>query len=396
MYHRKVASELAKRLAEPRRFIQIVLGPRQVGKTTLVGQALASTTGHIVKGSADDLSIIGRTWLIDTWNRARALAREGAACILAVDEVQKIEDWASVVKKLWDEDTASNTNVRVVLTGSSTMLIRKGMSESLAGRFEVMRASHWTWPEMQEAFGCTLNEYLAVGGYPGPMALRDDPDRWLSYMRESIIESTLGLDILSLERIDKPALLRNLFVLGTASSAQIISLQKLLGQLQDSGNAATISHYLTLLSDCGLLTGLEKYSATSTRSRAASPKLASTAPALVTSVLGLPLVATHLDPTLRGQIIESAVGAHLMSITKGTPSSVEYWREGNTEVDFVLNTPRGPVLLEVKSGDARRAYHGAEAFRRQHGKAPLIVVAPDATPLDAFLQMSLADVTAAI
>ncbi|MBU3742697.1 MAG: ATP-binding protein, partial [Candidatus Kapabacteria bacterium] len=284
----------------------------------------------------------------------------------------------------------------VVLTGSSTMLIRKGMSESLAGRFEVLRAHHWTWPEMQGAFDCTLDEYLAVGGYPGPMALRSDPDRWLSYMRESIIESTLALDVLSLERIDKPALLRNLFVLGTASSAQIISLQKLLGQLQDSGNAATISHYLTLLSDCGLLTGLEKYSATTARSRAASPKLASTAPALVTSVLGLPLVATHLDPTLRGQIIESAVGAHLMSITKGTPTCVEYWREGNTEVDFVLNTPRGPVLLEVKSGDARRAYHGAEAFRRQHGKAPLIVVAPDATPLDAILQMSLADVTAAI
>lgn len=396
MYHRKAAVELTRRLSEPRRFIQIVLGPRQVGKTTLVGQALASTTGHVVKRSADDLSVISRAWLIDIWNQARALARDGAACVLAVDEVQKIEDWASVVKKLWDEDTASNTNVKVVLTGSSTTLIRKGMSESLAGRFEVLRAHHWTWPEMQEAFGCTLDEYLAVGGYPGPVALRDDADRWLSYMRESIIESTLALDILSMERIDKPALLRNLFVLGTASSAQIVSLQKLLGQLQDSGNAATIAHYLTLLSDCGLLTGLEKYTMTSARSRASSPKLASTAPALVTSVLGLPLDATELDATLRGQIVETAVGAHLISLTKGTPCRVQYWREGNAEVDFVVSTPRGPVLIEVKSSHTRRAYHGAEAFRRQHGSAPLIIVAPDATPLDALLRMSLTDITAVV
>lgn len=392
MYRRPQSYELERRLAEPRRFIQIVLGPRQVGKTTLVRQALEGCDKPVISISADDLEMIGREWLIEKWNRARTTAAASGSCVLAVDEIQRLPDWSAIVKRLWDEDTASGCSVHVVLTGSSTTLIRKGMSESLAGRFEVLRTGHWSWPEMRDAFGVQLDEYLILGGYPGPMDFRSTPGRWHDYMQQSIIESTLALDVLALERIDKPALLRNLFILGTSMSAQIVSLQKLLGQLQDSGNAATIAQYLSLLSDSGLLTGLEKYTATALRSRAASPKLISAAPALLSAILGLSSATESIDPTLRGQIVESAVGSHLLGLTRGTTTAVKYWREGNDEVDFILQSPRQRVLIEVKSGDSRGAFRGAEQFRKRHGDARLILVGDDGVLLDVFLGMNLEEI----
>lgn len=389
MFRRPESYELQKRLDEPRRFIQIVLGPRQVGKTTLVNQALKACSKPVVAISADDLSVTGRQWLIDHWQRARTLAEQHGSAVLSIDEIQKIPDWSSTVKLLWDQDARTPVNLHVVLTGSSTILIRRGMSESLAGRFEVLRARHWSWPEMQEAFDISLEEYLLIGGYPGPVELRSNPGRWLEYMRESIIESTLALDVLALERVDKPALLRNLLILGTSMSAQIASLQKLLCQLQDAGNAATIAQYLSLLSDSGLLTGIEKYTATIMRSRASSPKLQSCAPALLSAVLGLSSHPDGMDPVLRGQIVESAVGSHLLSLVKGTPVTLSYWREGGHEVDFVLSSPRRIVLIEVKSGNSRGARRGAEQFRKHHGSASLIVVGEGGVSLSEFLSNPL-------
>lgn len=391
MFRRSESYELERRLAEPRRFIQIILGPRQVGKTTLVTQALQQCRKPIVAVSADDLSVTGREWLMAHWQRARSAAAESGGAVLSIDEIQKIPDWSSTVKMLWDQDAATQTNLHVVLTGSSTTLIRKGMSESLAGRFEVLRAGHWTWPEMQQAFDLSFDEYLLIGGYPGPVEFRSKPIRWIEYMRESIIESTLALDVLALERVEKPALLRNLLILGTSLSAQIVSLQKLLGQLQDAGNAATISQYLSMLSDGGLLTGIDKYAATVLRSRASSPKLQSFTPALLSAVLGLPNRGSEIDPTLRGQIVESAVGSHLLSITRGSPVTLSYWREGHHEVDFVLSTPHKRVLLEVKSGGSRGAYTGAVHFRRRHGDAQLIVVGADAVPIENILCSGIND-----
>lgn len=390
-YRRPVSRVLEQRLTAPRQFIQIVLGPRQVGKTTLVRQALTECGIPHVAVSADDLDVTGRSWLDHHWNRARNEAYSSGVAVISIDEIQKIPDWSVTVKRLWDEDTANGANVHVVLTGSSTTLIRKGMSESLAGRFEVLRATHWTFPEMRDAFGCSLEDFLVVGGYPGPMLLRQQPERWLAYMRESIVESTLALDVLTLERVDKPALLRNLFILGTSLSAQIVSLQKLLGQLQDSGNAATIAQYLSLLADAGLLCGLEKYTATTLRSRASSPKLQCAAPALLSAIMGISPSSPSVDPAMRGQIVESTVGSHLWSITTGRPAKVMYWREGTYEVDFVLALPRKTVLVEVKSGGLRGAFRGAEQFRTAHGNAPLIVVGAEGMSLERFLSSSLDD-----
>ena len=395
MFQRHITKVLTERLCEPRRFMQIVLGPRQVGKSTTVRQALQHQTVPTILVSADELTIVGAVWIAEQWERARALASKSGTCILAIDEIQKIPNWSETVKRLWDEDTATQSNVVVVLTGSSTMLLRKGLSESLTGRFEVLRATHWTWPEMRDAFDCTIDEFLIHGGYPGPMSLRHDAERWLTYMRESIIETTLALDVLQVERIDKPALLRNLLMLGVSLSGQIVSLQKLLGQLQDAGNAATIAHYLTLLSDGGLLAGLQKHTATLTRTKSASPKLQVFAPALMGAILGISSSKQQLSPELNGRITESAIGAHLLNLTQGTLATLQYWREGQHEVDFVLSNPQQRALIEVKSGTARNAYSGAEAFRKQHGNAKLIVVGGHGNmSIKEFMSASLADIMA--
>jgi len=389
---RHITKTLTTRLGEPRRFIQIVLGPRQVGKTTTVRQALSAQATPCISVSADELTVIGPVWIAEHWERARSAARASGSAILAIDEIQKISNWSETVKRLWDEDTASGTDVRVVLTGSSTMLLRKGLSESLAGRFEVLRATHWQWVEMREAFDCSFEDYLLFGGYPGPMSLRHDHERWLAYMRESIIESTLSLDVLQVERIDKPALLRNLLMLGTSLSGQIVSLQKLLGQLQDSGNAATIAHYLSLLSDSGMLAGLQKYTSTMTRSKAASPKLQVFAPALMTAVIGVPYATHGHSPEQLGRLTESAIGAHLLSLTNGSLTTLQYWREGKHEVDFVLSAPGRCVLIEVKSGTVRNAYSGSSEFRKHHGSAKLYVLGgKEHMPVEEFLSATLSD-----
>jgi predicted AAA+ superfamily ATPase len=373
--------------------MQIVLGPRQVGKTTLVKQAVESAALPVVTGSADDLALLGSVWLEEHWNRARLLARAHGRAVLVIDEVQKILGWSETVKRLWDADTAARLELIVVLTGSSTLLLRRGMAESLAGRFEVLRATHWLWPETSAAFGCGLSDYVRFGGYPGPMPLVNDTGRWKSYMVESIIESTLSHDVLQLERVDKPVLLRNLFVIACAYSGQIVSLQKLLGQLQDSGNAATIAQYLHFLADAGLVMGLPKYTNTTIRSRASSPKLQVLAPALMTAIRGFDDVQSAASSAAQGRAMESAVGSHLVALCATGQASVSYWREGNAEVDFVISTSESTILLEVKSGNASGAYRGIDAFRRAHSNvnAKALVVGPEGLPFETFFTLGLDD-----
>ena len=233
MFRRKSAERLAERLAEPRRFIQIITGARQTGKTTAVMQALEKTALPQRFVSADDPALTSGEWLRNEWEQARSLAKRGEA-ILAIDEIQKIDNWSGIVKLLWDEDTRLGTPLKAVLTGSSSLLLQKGLSESLMGRFEVIFSTHWSYTECKEAFGYTLDDFLFFGGYPGAAALIKDEDRWARYIGASIVEPTISQDILMMEEVRKPALLRSLFMIGAGYSAQELSFTKLLGQLQDA------------------------------------------------------------------------------------------------------------------------------------------------------------------
>src|SRR5213079_3095864 len=330
-FRRPQATELARRLAEPRRFIQVVAGARQVGKTTLVQQVTEAAKVPVRYASADEPTLRGAEWIAQQWEAARLTADSGGA-ILVLDEVQKAVNWSEAVKRLWDADTRARRPLKVVLLGSAPLLVQRGPTESLAGRFEIVHLPHWTWAEMQEAFGWNMEQYLFYGGYPGAAPLIGEPDRWARYIRDSLIETTIARDVLLLSRVDKPAVLRRLFELGCAYSGQILSYTKMLGQLQDAGNTTTLAHYLELLTGAGLLVGLQKYAAAAVRQRGSSPKLQVLNTALMTAPSGMAVSEARRDREFWGRLVESAVGAHLANAAAAGGCELFYWRDRNAEV----------------------------------------------------------------
>jgi predicted AAA+ superfamily ATPase len=384
VYRRAIDAQLSSRLRAGRSFIQVVMGPRQVGKTTSVLAVLDELPFESHYASADSPATQSVTWLAQQWETARASAAGGPR-VLVLDEVQKIPRWSEQVKALWDEDTRSDTDLRVAVLWSSPMLMQAGLSESLAGRFEVLRWTHWMFGECRDAFGWDLETFLYFGGYPGAAPLVDDVERWRSYIVDSLIETTLSRDVLLMTRVDKPALLRQLFSLAVEYSGQVLSYNKMLGQLLDAGNTTTLAHYLTLLEGAGLVTGLPKYSATALRRRGSSPKLQVMNTALMTALSGRSPADARSDSAWHGRLVESAVGAALLAQTAGTAARVGYWREGTKEVDFVVETDTDIFAIEVKSGRAALTHDGTGAFLKTQPKARPVLVGGDGVKLERVL-----------
>lgn len=383
-FTRPHAEALRRRLAEPRRFIQVVAGPRQVGKTTLVQQVTEMAGVPVVFASADEPTLRGKDWIAQQWESARlALGARGA--ILVIDEVQKAVGWAESVKRLWDEDARSKRNLKVVLLGSAPLLIQRGLSESLAGRFEILHLPHWSLSEMHTAFGFSLEQFIFYGGYPGAAPLVGDYDRWARYIRDSLIETTIARDVLLLTRVDKPALLRRLFELGCRYSGQVLSYTKMLGQLHDAGNTTTLAHYLDLLAAGGMLSGVPKYAGRTLRSRGSSPKFQVLNTALMTSQSGLTLEEARADREFWGRLVESAVGAHLSNGAQGAAYEVFYWRDRNREVDFVVRAGRVLTAIEVKSGRASDALPGIAAFADAFKPKRTLLVGAGGISIEEFL-----------
>lgn len=384
-FQRPQAATLATRLTEPRRFIQVVAGPRQVGKSTLVQQVVDGLDVPVRQASADEPTLRGAEWIAQQWEGAR-LAIDGAAgAVLVLDEIQKIPGWSESVKRLWDEDTRARRPLKVVLLGSAPLLIAQGLTESLAGRFEVIPLSHWSLAEMRAAFGWSVNEYVFHGGYPGAAPLIADEVRWARYIADSLIETSISRDVLLLTRVDKPALLRRLFELACRYSGQVLSYTKMLGQLQDAGNTTTLAHYLELLAGAGMVCGLPKYAGDVARTRGSSPKLQVLNTALMSVTSGLTLAQARADPEFWGRLIESAVGAHLANAAQRGECTLHYWRERNHEVDFVVQAGRQLTAIEVKSGRAPQAHAGTAAFAQAFKPQRTLLVGGDGIALEEFL-----------
>lgn len=392
---RPQAAELVRRLREPRRFIHAMSGARQVGKTTLALQVAERSRLPCHFASADEPTLRGNGWLETQWEQARLLTGAAAGnntgkskrktALLILDEVQKIPRWAETVKRFWDEDSRRKIPVKVILLGAAPWLIGKGLTESLAGRFETLHLPHWSFTEMKEAFGWNLEKYLFYGAYPGAAPLISRPSRWARYIKDSLIETTVARDVLLLSRVDKPALLRRLFDLGCAYSGQILSYTKMTGQLQDAGNTTTLAHYLELLTGAGLLTGLHKYAGSAARRRGSSPKFQVFNTALLTAQSGMTFKEAFADREFWGRLTESAVGAHLLNAASGGECELFYWRERNREVDFVLRKGRKLVAIEVKSGHTVASLPGMEAFAKAFTPHRKIIVGAGGMAVDTFL-----------
>jgi hypothetical protein len=388
MFKRPIHRLLRQRLEEPRRFIQVLAGPRQTGKTTLARQVLEelSLPGHYA--SADEPALKDHIWIEQQWEAAQrflSVERPPRAAVLVLDEIQKIPDWSEAVKRLWDQDSARRQPLHVVLLGSAPLLVQQGLSESLAGRFEVIPVTHWSFAEMREAFGWSVEQFIYFGSYPGAAPLIPQPARWRRYILDSLVETTLSRDILLMQRVDKPALLRRLFELGCSYSGQVLSYTKMLGQLQDAGNTVTLAHYLDLLNGAGLLSGLSKYSGHKVRQRGSSPKFIVHNTALISAQSDLSFKQARAQPEYWGRLVESSVGSHLLSASRSGGPELYYWLDRNHEVDFVLARESRVVAIEVKSGLRRTTLPGIAALDQHTKLHRKLLVGGQGIPLDEFL-----------
>jgi len=362
-FERPFVARLQARLSESAPLIQVLVGPRQVGKTTGMRQLLARWPGALHYANADDLLTADRSWLLAQW---QAAARLGEGALLVIDEIQKAPNWSETIKSLWD---AAPHRLRVVLLGSSSLQLHHGLSESLAGRFELTRIYHWTFAELREAFGYELDRYLQYGGYPGAVIFEADYDRWYAYLKDAIVEAVIGKDILQNRKVANPVLFRQAFEILCRYPAQEISYTKLLGQLQDKGNTDLIKYYLELYGGAFLVYSLAKYSAKAWLTRTSSPKILPACPALHTMIAAPGALA---DPEQRGRVFELAVGAELLQL----PGELFYWREKNAEVDFVYRHQGRLYAIEVKSGRKKSA-KGLEAFMKHFPDAKPVIVTPE-------------------
>jgi predicted AAA+ superfamily ATPase len=384
MFERKIVGEILRLASIAPRRLQIVIGPRQVGKTTAARQAAARSECPCHYASADEALPPGPEWIEAQWNAALRLAAHcEAPAWLILDEIQKVRGWSEEVKRLWDADTTEK--IHPLLLGSSALLLQKGLSESLAGRFFLHRCSHWSWPEMRDAFGWDLEAWLVFGGYPGAANYIGDPELWMRYISDSLIDTTLSRDILQLETVAKPALLRHLFGLAAHYPSQVLSFNKMLGQLVDAGNTTTLSHYLQLLGQAFLITGLSAYSGGEVRRRASSPKLIVQNNALVTASNPRAFAMKNTDAAWRGRLVENAVGAVLLQEYTSSTTNLYYWRDGMLEADFVLAD--GPQLfgIEVKSGRPDKI-SGLAAFKKKYPKANPLIIGSSGIPLETFFE----------
>lgn len=389
-YKREQIKDILSRIDEQRGKLQVIVGPRQVGKTTLMGQVLEECTLPYDSYSADDVTGVSADWLAQVWETARMkmLVQGNIKRLLVIDEVQKISNWSETVKAEWDRDTREKRELIVVLLGSSRMLIEKGLTESLAGRFELIRLSHWTYMEMRDCFGWTLPQYIFFGGYPGAAAFISNETRWRNYVKDSLVEPSISKDVLMDTRVLKPQLLRQLFEIGSSCSGELLSLTKVAAQLQDAGNVTTLAGYLHLLDECGLLCGLQKYAADNSRKYNSIPKFQVHNNALRNAWSELNYSEAVENPKEWGRMAESAVGAYLVSQAQIADYKVYYWRENNDEVDFVLTRRDRKIAIEVKSG-RRTVNAGLPKFKTLYNPYHAITVGSGGLSFEEFLSMDL-------
>ena len=390
MYKRAEYHKIKSRLEEDRKFIQVVTGARQIGKSTVVKQVLKDIELPYQFFSADNVPASNTAWISNCWAAVRSLKENNAwdCVILVIDEIQKIANWSEAVKKEWDDDTFNHCNIKVLLLGSSRVMLEKGLSESLAGRFEEIRMSHWGYKEMKDCFGLSLNQYIFYGGYPGAASLIGDNDRFEQYIQSSIIDATINKDILMDTPISKPALLRQTFELGSAYSGNILSLNKMLGSLQDAGNTSTLASYINLLNESGLLCGLQKYSVDMSRRKASIPKFQVYNNALKMVYNPLTFEQAIMDRKTWGHIFESGIGAYLVSQAFVHRFNVYYWRERNDEVDFILQKKGSLVAIEVKSNAEKRT-EGLEKFKQMFNPKSSFIVGDGGISAEDFFSMDL-------
>jgi len=386
-FERSIVEKLNEFLKKPLPVFQVLIGPRQVGKTTAAQQLIEKFKTSSIYATADQILPPGPEWIEAQWNLAQLKFIETKKPVLLVlDEVQKVDKWSEVIKRLWDEEKTKG-NIRLLVLGSSALLLQKGLSESLSGRFFLHKMSHWSYGECREAFGWNLNQWIYFGGYPGAAIFIEEESDWKKYVSESLIETVIGKDVLQMQPITKPMLMRHLFGLAATYPAQILSYNKMLGQLQDAGNATTLAHYLKILEGAFLVSGLELFSQGQIKKRGSSPKFVLWNNALVNALSLKSFKQALTTQNWWGRLMENAVGAHLLNNLSASEWSICYWREDSVEVDFVIAHGEKIVAIEVKCGSNFRQ-SGLALFTKKYPKAKILIIGEAGMSFETFFRTS--------
>lgn len=374
-----VKERLTERLDEPAPGrVQILTGPRQVGKTHILLDSAARWRESALYLAADapESSLPG--WWELQWQRTLQMAGRGKS-VLFVDEAHYLPQWSPVIKSAIDEVYRKKLPLHIVITGSATLPLGSGAREAMTGRFERIELRQWNPRDLAEAFSLDRDEaiecFIRFGSFPGGMSLISDIPRWKAYIRDSIIDPAVGRDILMREQVRKPALLRQIFAVCTGHPSEILSLAKIAGALSDAGTLETIAHYLGLLEEAYLIASVRKYSAREVRRRSSPPKIVPLSNALTAaSRSGDPPLPAR-DPAPWGRWVENACIAFAI----GCGQKVHYWREEPLEVDFVLIGSWGKWAIEIKTGElGSRDMAGLLTFcRRWPEFRPLVLCEED-------------------
>ena len=392
MFERQHLAILKSRMAEPRRRIQIVMGPRQVGKSTMVGQFSDHTNVPFDFFAADNVSRFDSSWIPNRWGESRMKMdlHGDTERILIIDEVQKIDNWSEQVKKEWDEDTRFGRNLKVILLGSSRVLLQKGLEESLQGRFETLKMGYWDWPEMKDAFGFSIDQFIYFGGFPGLALDIKDEDRWRRLMEDSIISPILARDILEIDEIRNPALLRQVFEIACQESPRELSLTKMQGTM-NSGTVPTIKTYLDILNKTMTVCPLQKFSPSEIKEKQSVPKMQVYNSGFRNRYGLFSFDEARSNPTEWGHQVESAVGAHLANRSVLDGFELLYWRnDKKQECDYVLKKGQSLVAIEVKSSRAEDT-SGFEKFKEMYSDrvTSSLIVGPEGLPLEEFFSLDV-------
>jgi predicted AAA+ superfamily ATPase len=390
-YERPIVDEIVNGLGLKKKLLHIITGPRQVGKTTAALQIADRWGGPVVNASADQALPPGPEWIEAHWQQAlRQTDQNKEEVLLILDEIQKVKGWSEVIKGLWDKECHENRGIQVIILGSASLLIQKGLTESLTGRFFLYHCTHWGYIEMSKAFGWNMDQWLFYGGYPGAAPLIDQGSVWSRYVTDALIETVLAKDIFQLQTVAKPALLRNIFLLAAVHPAQILSYNKMLGQLQDAGNTTTLAHYLRLLESAFLISGLEVFKAGKLVKKGGSPKLIIWNNGLINALIGNTYQKVREDFSWWGRLVENAVGAHIINHLRDFSYQIYYWRHKGLEVDFVVKSPQYIYGIEVKSGRSQRL-HGMSKFGSEYPNMKPIVIGPGHIEFEAFFSQNPAE-----
>lgn len=373
-FERTHVQALLSRLSLPSPAVQAVVGPRQVGKSTLIRQVLEKLEAPTVFLSCKSVQYRQTGWIHKEWEIARLLAKHHGHCVIAVDDAQRLPGWAPLLCQLHKEDLEQQRDIRIVITGSSELELLQQLKDKFPQSHEVIRAGYWTYPEMRCAFNWGIEQYLFYGGLPRSGDEPSDDETWLNWIRELMFDNLLKEDVKAVAPAQNHEAIFDYFKVSSVHSGNIMSYAQLAQKLPFTVKPTTLANYQKVLSRAGISNGLARIQDGGEISRSGSPKLQLSSNAWLTGMMNSRFDKLRSQGVIWKQVFKSAVGAHLLNFAQENAYSVHYWFDRQHRVDFVLKKNDALVPIVVMPGDVKQGTDAIQAFAKNNAMPHAIIL----------------------